>query len=381
MILRINPDKIFIGFIVFLIPLALFLLNFKTSSFLNLPAQLRVLPSSFSKNTFLPEFVKNLSLDQKVGQLFIVGFEGKEMNPQLEAFLKTIKPGGVLLLARNIENENQLKKLIKDLQEISLKDSGIPLLVAVDQEGGAVCRLHFVNCYAQKNISHPRTAYLVGFIRGFLLKKLGVNLNLAPLVDEAKKGDFIFERTFQKSNELNGILAKNLIFGQKEAGILSALKHFPGYGFIDFDPERKRLAVYKNLPSFNSFLEALKAEPEMLMVANAIYEEIDKEHLFSFSPKAISFLKENLGTNFLVISDDLTAPVLKKRYDLQELALKPFEAGVDLMIVSGFDSIQDILNIVSTFKMRVQNDENLRDILDKRISKILELKRKKLLGY
>jgi beta-N-acetylhexosaminidase len=376
MISRINPDKIFLSLILFLIPLALFLLNFKTSSFINLPAQLKPLPPSFSKNTFLPDFIKNLSFDQKVGQLFIVGFEGKEINPQLEAFLKIIKPGGVLLLARNIENENQLKKLIKDLQQISLKDSGLPLLVAVDQEGGPVCRLPFVNCYAQKNISHPKAAYMVGFLRGFSLKGLGVNLNLAPLVDEAKKGDFIFERTFQKSKELNGILAKNLIFGQKEAGILSCLKHFPGYGFINFDPERNMLASYKNLPSISSFSEALKAEPEMLMVANAIYEEIDKENPFSFSPKAISFLKNNLGTNFLLIADDLATPVLKKRYSPQELALKPFEAGVDLMIVSGFDSLQDVLNIVSAFKSKIQSDENLKNILEQRLLKILELKKK-----
>jgi len=83
-------------------------------------------------------------LREKVGQLFIVGFEGKEISPQLEEFIKKYKPGGVLLLSKNIGDREQLKNLISGLQEISLRETGFPLFIAIDQEGGVISRIGFL---------------------------------------------------------------------------------------------------------------------------------------------------------------------------------------------------------------------------------------------
>lgn len=83
-------------------------------------------------------------MENQVGQMFIIGFEGKTVTPQLEEFFRKYKPGGVLLLSKNIESAEQLKKLTKALQNLSLRETGLPLFIAIDQEGGIISRVNFL---------------------------------------------------------------------------------------------------------------------------------------------------------------------------------------------------------------------------------------------
>ncbi len=276
-------------------------------------------------------------LKEKAGQLFIVGFEGKTLTSEFEEFFKKYKPGGVLLLSKNIENSEQLKTLINDLQSLSEKETGLPLFIAVDQEGGLISRLGFLEeKTAQSEISSQNYAYAVGLKRGEELKELGVNLNLAPILDSAQNDDFLFERSFQKSTDLSGQLAKSLIQGQKDTGIFSAMKHFPGYVGIDFNPEEKLATI--NLPEISQFEKALEASPEMVMISNAIYQDIDSSLPFTFSSTSIQFLKNKLGSEILIISDDLSQNSLLNNFSLNEIVTKPVLAGVDIMIFSGWRS-------------------------------------------
>ena len=151
------------------------------------------------------ELLAKLTLEQKIGQMLLIGFEGKTLTPQLENLIKTIQPGGILLLSRNIEGEEQLKKLISDIQSVSLAQTGLPLFVAVDQEGGPVSRIQFLKeLTPQAEVKDASHAYEVGLGRGKELKNLGINLNLAPVLDMTRPDDFLFERSFQKSAEITG---------------------------------------------------------------------------------------------------------------------------------------------------------------------------------
>jgi beta-N-acetylhexosaminidase len=276
-------------------------------------------------------------LKDKAGQLFIIGFEGKTLTSKFEEFFKKYKPGGVLLLSENIENSEQLKVLINDLQSLSKKETGFPLLIAVDQEGGLISRLGFLEeKTAQSEISDQNHAYTVGLKRGGELKELGVNLNLAPVLDSAQNDDFLFERSFQKSTDLSGQLAKFLIQGQKDTGVFSAMKHFPGYVDIDFNPEEKLATT--SLPEISQFQKALEADPEMVMVSNVIYQDIDPSLPFTFSSTSIQFLKNKLGSEILIISDDLSQNSLLNNFSLNEIVTNPLLAGVDIMIFSGWRS-------------------------------------------
>lgn len=285
---------------------------------------------------FKEQVVTN-ELKDKAGQLFIIGFEGKTLTSEFEEFFKKYKPGGVLLLSKNIENSEQLKTLINDLQNLSEKETGLPLLIAVDQEGGLISRIAFLEeKTAQSKISNQNYAYAVGLKRGEELKELGVNLNLAPVLDSAQNNDFLFERSFQKSTDLSGQLAKFLIQGQKDTGIFSAMKHFPGYVGIDFNPEEKLATT--SLPEISQFQKALEAGPEMVMISNAIYQDIDPSLPFTFSSISIQFLKNELGSEILIISDDLSQNSLLDDFSLNEIVTKPVLAGVDIMIFSGWRS-------------------------------------------
>ncbi|MBU3964567.1 hypothetical protein KJ562_02515 [Patescibacteria group bacterium] len=314
----------------------------------------------------------NLSLKQKVGQLFIIGFEGKELTQDIKLMIRELHPGGILLLGWNIEDRLQLLKLVDGLQQIALQDTGIPLFIAVDQEGGEINRIDFIQEQtSQSAIENPENAFKIGFSRAQELRASGISLNLAPLLDQTKQGDFIYGRSFKESQQDVGDLVKNLILGQKNTEIFTAIKHFPGYGNIDFNPEEK-LAVKEEVPDTGLFKEAMSAKPEMVMTANVVYKSIDEYMPFSFSKKGIDFLKSELGNEILIISDDLDQNSLLNKYELEDIVSLPVEAGVDILIFSGWrlpasDGIEALIKAV-------ENGRISEERINQSASKIIKLK-------
>jgi len=318
------------------------------------------------------EAVKAKELEKKIGQLFIIGFEGTTVTPELEEIFKKYQPGGVLLLSKNIENAEQLKSLVSDLQALSLEETGLPLLVAVDQEGGFISRIDFLQeKTAQSEIENLEQAYQVGLNRGKELKDLGVNLNLAPLLDLTSEGDFLFERSFQKSATETGLLAKSLISGQKAAGILTAMKHFPGYGGITFHPEDE-LAVLETLPEISQFEKATEANPELVMAANVVYKALDPLSPFTFSQTGIQSLKNDISPEIIIISDDLAQDSLLNNFTLKEITTKPIEAGVDILIFSGWDI--EVSQGLEAFYTAFKNGEVSKTKVETALSRIIQLK-------
>lgn len=331
-----------------------------------------VMTSSFSSMATAIDGSRARKAEEKIGQLLIVGFEGKTLTPQFQEIFQEYRPGGVILLGSNIESETQLKKLISDLQELSLRETGLPLLIAVDQEGGPVSRVTFAKEQtAQSEIKNIEQAYQVGLDRGQELKELGINLNLAPLLDIAEEGDFLSGRTFQKNGEEMGFLAKSLITGQKAAGILTAIKHFPGYGGITFNPEDE-LAELEKVPGTEQFEIAMTASPELVMTANVIYGDINPTLPFTFSSRGIQFLKDTLGHDVLVLSDDLAQDSLLNNFSLQDIMARPVEAGVDLLIFSGWDIETE--KGLEAYYQAFRQGKISKDKIDTALAKIISLK-------
>jgi len=303
-----------------------------------------------------------MSLDQKIGQLFIIGIEGKAMNAGMESLIREVHPGGILLLQRNIENEEQLKELIISLQKVALEDAGLPLFIAIDQEGGLVSRIDWIEKTPQADIQDKKQAYQIGLKRGQELKDLGINLNLAPLLDESLSGDFLFTRSFQKNPEVIGRLAKSIIDGQKEAGILTAIKHFPGYSNISFNPEEK-LATVEKIPEITQFKQAAESNPEFIMTSNVVYKEG-----LPFTFPEIDFLRNNIPGDYLVISDDLSQNSLLDKFSLEDIVSLPIKAGVDVLIFSGWRI--SVREGISAFKKAIVPISRINES----VLKIIELK-------
>jgi len=314
------------------------------------------------------EVLEKLSLDQKIGQMFIIGFKEKKAAPELEALIKELHPGGILLLSRNIESEEQLKELTGFLQKIAMEDSGLPLFIAVDQEGGPISRINWMEDAPQSEINTKEQACLIGRRRGEQLKELGVNLNLAPLLDISYPGDFIFDRTFKASADLIKELGAGLIQGQKEAGIMTAIKHFPGYGGISFNPEEK-LAFAEGLPGFVHFQETAKAGADMIMISNVVYKVLSEELPFSFLPAGIDLLNTD---DYLIISDDLSQNSLLNNFSLKEIVSSPVKAGVNILIFSGWRS--PVHEGVWELQKAVEQGEVEEETINNSVLKIIKLK-------
>jgi beta-N-acetylhexosaminidase len=315
----------------------------------------------------------NLNLKQKIGQLFIIGFDGKILTPEIESLIIKIHPGGIILLQKNIENEHQLKKLTSSLQEIAIKDTGLPLFITVDQEGGLISRVEWVENMSQSAITDKEEAYQIGKKRGEELKELGVNVNLAPLLDAVVAGDFIFDRSFQKNPEEIGELSRALICGQKEAGIFTAIKHFPGYVGIPFNPEEK-LATLEEIPEISQFQKAVEVEPEMIMTSNVIYKDLDEDLPFTFLPKGIQFLKSKIKGDYLIVSDDLAQNSLLDRFTLKEIVTLPLKAGIDILGFSGW-KIPAQKGVLELYEA-VENGEISEEIINQSVLKIIKFKQK-----
>lgn len=328
-----------------------------------------VLTNSFQS---MSRIIQELNFEKKLGQLLMVGFEGKTLTPGLEAFFKKYKPGALLLLSKNVGSKEQLKTLTSQLQALSLKETGLPLLIAADQEGGPITRVDFLGEKTpQKEIGNSEKAFQIGETRGQELKEAGVNLNLAPVLDWATAGDFLFERSFQKTAEASGDLAKALISGQKSSGILTSIKHFPGYSGITFNPENQ-LAELEAVPEISQFKKAMEANPEFVMTSNVIYKEINSSLPFSFSSQAIKLLKSSLGENVLTLSDDLAQDSLINKFSLKEVVAKPIEAGIDMLIFSGYKV--PVEQGLDEFLKAYKNGEISKGKAEKAISRITQLK-------
>ena len=331
-----------------------------------------VFTSSFESMYKAIEKIKSGESVLEIGQLLIVGFEGKTITAELKEIFRKYHPGGVLLLSKNIDNETQLKELTEGLQALSLKETGLPLLIAADQEGGVISRIGFAETKTpQSEIDDSDEAYEVGLIRGQEMKGLGINLVLAPVLDTTKEGDFLYERSFKKPATEAGELAKSLILGQNTAGILTALKHFPGYGDIAFNPEEK-LAEKETVPEISQFKIAMAANPDFVMTSNVIYKNIDSSLPFTFSTEGIEFLKNNLGSDVLIISDDLAQDYLLEKFSLDELFQKSISAGVDLLIFSGWEA--DVKEALEVFFTSFQSGNFSKEKIEEAVSRIINFK-------
>lgn len=306
---------------------------------------------SFAK---IPQ-VTDLSLEQKVGQLFLVHFHGNVANDDAKTLIEDVGVAGFIYFnwANDLTSSEKVYELSHSLKVMAAKTSSIPLLIAVDQEGGLVARLktgftEFPGNRALGETEAPELARQCAFAMGQELKAVGINMNLAPVVDINSNplNPVIGIRSFGSKSETVTAFGKAALQGYKEAGILTSLKHFPGHGDTAVDS-------HKDLPVLNkSFHELSQTElvpfnnlhgmTDAMMTAHVMVPALDKENCATLSPEVIQgLLREKMGFKGVIITDSLIMKgVLKNAGSVEEAALRAVQAGNDLLILAGRQSLQ-----------------------------------------
>lgn len=313
--------------------------------------------------------MKNMSLEDKVGQLFLVRYDSNLASN----WTKKYYPGGYIMFAKDFNNQTKesIKKEIDDLQSISK----VPLVIAVDEEGGYVTRVSRYPSFRESKFLAPRSYYESGGEKlleqtekekAKLLLSIGVNLNLAPVADVSiDSNDFINIRTFNRNAKETAVLIGKMVNYANEEGISSSLKHFPGYGNnvdthtgIAID-ERSYENFVEN--DYLPFEEGIKNKVPTVLVSHNIIKCMDSEYPATLSKKVISELREKLNFTGVVITDDLSMSAVNSYVENGSAAVLAVNAGEDLIITS------DFVKMYNSVYEAVKNKEIDMETIDKAV--------------
>ncbi len=331
--------------------------------------------------------VDNLTLKQKVGQLLVFGFEGYEVTDYVRELVREYKIGNAILFSRNIKSIKQLHKLNQDLQKLALEEIGIPMYISIDQEGGMVTRIFNEATFFPGNMTLCATnnegfAYEMGQKMSSELRALGLNMNLAPVLDVNVNplNPVIGVRSYSDDPVKVAKFGCNFIKGLQENNVVATAKHFPGHGDTETDSHLDRAVVAHDLKRLNEvelvpFKEAIKNDIDAIMTAHLSFNAIDKELPATLSKKVLTgLLREELGFKGLIITDSMEMKAIKKYYTTEIGSLMAVKAGANLVCVSHFHKEQTGAH--NNITNAVLSGEIKEDYLNQLVEKILEYKEK-----
>jgi len=290
-----------------------------------------------------------MTLREAIGQLFILGFEGRAPSFAVEAFIREHNPGGVILFARNLGSPEEIATLTNALQAAA----PTPLFVAIDQEGGEVARLQppftqWPSAATVGDVGSSELAYALGKAMAQELLAVGINMNLAPVLDVLTNpaNPIMAGRCF--ANDPEGVTRLGMAFfrGLKAMGVLAVGKHFPGHGDTTVDShlglpvvphDQARLWAVELAP----FVAAIDGGIPALMTAHLLVPALDPERPATLSrPILTELLRERLGFSGLLVSDDLLMRGIADTTPPGEAAIRFLEAGGDCVLICRDEAAQ-----------------------------------------
>lgn len=290
----------------------------------------------------------SMSLREKVGQMVMTGIEGTEPAGDSRTLIGEHRIGGVILFSRNIQDASQTARLINELQAMAVsQERGVPLLVAVDQEGGAVVRIPDATVFpGNMALGAARDADLVYRVARHTageLRALGFNVNFAPVLDvnNNPQNPVIGVRSFGEEPGLVAKLGTAMIRGLQDGGVLATAKHFPGHGDTALDShidlptvphDRARLDRVELAP----FRAAIESGVAAVMSAHVTFPAIDPAPGLPATlshPALTGLLRQELGFDGLIFTDAMEMGAITSRYGVGEAAVMAVLAGADVVLV------------------------------------------------
>ncbi|MBN1679763.1 MAG: glycoside hydrolase family 3 protein [Anaerolineae bacterium] len=292
----------------------------------------------------------DLSLEEKVGQLFLLTLFSTTLDQSDRDLIAATHPGGVVLFPHNLGSPQAITRLTNAIQSHAM-DVGpdVPLLIAVDQEGGRVLRLQdgftiFPSVLMVGAAGSQHQAVQFGYAMGQEMAAVGINMNLAPVTDLAYPdasggiGQVLYRRAIASDPGLVGRLAGGMVNGMRQAGVIGVLKHFPGHGAAELDSHSVLAEVRLSREEVNrtalaAFAGAINAGAPAVMVGHLYYPALDPgvRRPATVSPVVLDVLRRDLGFGGVVVSDAMDMGAIKQDYDMADAVIEAINAGVDLI--------------------------------------------------
>lgn len=328
-------------------------------------------------------------IQKKVGQLMVVGFKQgeKQVSPEIKQLIREHHVGGVILFTRNIGTPEETLALTTELQ-LEAKKAGHehPLLICIDQENGLVRRLGegttiFPGSKLLGATKNPENAYEVGVATGKELKHLGINWNLAPVLDVNNNplNPVIGVRSFGESAEKVSAFGQEAMRGMQDAGIITTLKHFPGHGDTNVDSHLDLPTISHSMERLEKielkpFAECIKQGADTVMSAHVYFPAIETSENVpaTLSKKVITgLLREKLEFDGVVTTDCMEMKAISDTIGTARGGVEAIKAGVDLVMVSHtfasqVDTMNEILNAIDSGEI----EESTIDEAYKRVCKL-----------
>ncbi|WP_339307156.1 beta-N-acetylhexosaminidase [Paenibacillus sp. FSL R5-0519] len=334
--------------------------------------------------------LNDLTLEQKVGQLLMCGFHGQYADEQITRLIRDYHVGGVIYFRRNVESVDQLTRLSAELQDLAAEAEALPLMISVDQEGGMVARIdkegitQVPGNMALGATGNPEYTLACAQILGRELKSIGIDMNLAPVVDVNNNplNPVIGVRSYGEHAESVAAHGVAAITGYQLQGIAATAKHFPGHGDTAVDShlgmvkvphDRSRLEQMELLP----FRRAIEAGVDAIMTAHVMFPSIEPEPIpATLSHKVLTgLLREEMGFEGIIITDCLEMHAISKPYGVAEAAIRAVEAGADLILVS--HTLQDQVAALEAIVEAVRTGRVSEEVIHQALERIMTWKKKR----
>lgn len=345
-----------------------------------------ILASDLSIDQQTSKIVKKMTIEEKIGQMFVVGFttEDPTETPD-EGMIDMIENkhvGGVILFDHNMKTKDQVRKLNKNMQDLAINNSSLPLFSAIDQEGGDVVRMQdqYTKIPSQQYLGKTATKEEVEEIAANTateLKDTGFNVNFAPVLDLSETDSRSFGTDPKKTYEYS----KAVIDGFSNQNVTGALKHFPGHGRSNIDPHFETSSVNANqeellksdIYPFKKMFDQVDNNAYMVMVTHIKYPSYDNKLPASLSSIIIQdLLREKFDFDGIIATDDLEMDAVRKYYSFEDMGVKSVEAGADLLLVC-----HDYDSQVKTYNgllHAVENEQVSESRIDESVSRIVKHK-------
>lgn len=332
----------------------------------------------------IKEIMDKMTLEQKIGQMFIVGFSGTTYTETLGKAIEDYHFGNIIYMGANVTNPSTILQMSNDIQNKMVQENGVPAIISTDQEGGNVARFrtkatHFPSNMAVCAANSPELSFEMGKAIGFELNNYGVNMDLAPVLDvnNNPNNPIIGIRSYS-DNPINvSIYGNNMFNGLAESGVIGCVKHFPGHGNTATDSHTglpvittKKEDLYKI--ELAPFISSIANGVGAIMTTHILFSAIDNEYPATLSKKVLTnLLRDELGYKGLIVTDGMQMAGVTKFGTYAEVAVMAVNAGVDILTYTSLDSPS---KAAAGIKAAVNNGTISMDRINEAVERIIYAK-------